>query len=557
MYFPKTDEANVSAPLPVSCWDLLERHYANRKPVDIRELNSIPGRFDRLSCSIQNLTFDYSKTSMDERSLDLLLDLVNECRVLQKRDEMFSGAAINTSEQRAVMHTALRNQTADQVLVDGHDVMPSIRGTLQRMKKLCDQLHSGQLRTATGEHFTDVINIGIGGSDLGPMMATRALAPYHQGLKVHFVSNVDSAHINDTLKELDPTRTLVIVASKTFKTIETMTNANVAKSWLQQALDGNASDHLIAVSSAVERAVRFGVASERIFSFSDWVGGRYSIWGPVGLPLMLAIGSSHFDAFLRGAFEMDDHFRNSDPAENIPILLALVGIWHRNICGYGSRALLPYDQRLQRLPAYVQQLDMESNGKNRNKFGRLVQRETGPLVWGEPGTNGQHAFYQWLHQGTTIVPCEFLVAAENHEPGLKGQQDLLLANCLAQSEALMNGRCITSIPGDLLEKVARNTEAGVAEQRTCDGGRPSTTLLYRKLDPSTLGRLLALFEHRVFVEGCIWGINSFDQWGVELGKELATKLLPMIRGGDASSKDESTRGLIAAVGALRTNAAIL
>ncbi|MEO0913165.1 MAG: glucose-6-phosphate isomerase, partial [Pseudomonadota bacterium] len=364
-------------------------------------------------------------------------------------------------------------------------------------------------------------------------MATYALSPYHDGPEVHFVSNVDGAHIHDVLKGLNPASTLVVVASKTFTTIETMTNARTAQAWLQEA-GLEAGGHFAALSSATEKTAAFGIDPARVFGFEDWVGGRYSLWGPIGLPIMLAIGPASFREFLGGAHAMDRHFAEAPLIANMPVMLALVGIWHSNICGYDTRAVLPYDQRLLRLPAYLQQLDMESNGKRVAIDGSALEADSGPIVWGEPGTNGQHAFYQLIHQGTRVVPCEFLVAATGHEEDLAHQHNLLVSNCFAQSEALMLGRPEADTP-----------------HRIFPGNRPSTTLIYQRLTPFTLGRIIALYEHRVFVEGAIWGLNSFDQWGVELGKELATAMLPLVEGGDVSGKDGSTAGLLAVLAGLR------
>ncbi|OUS08976.1 glucose-6-phosphate isomerase [Rhodobacterales bacterium 52_120_T64] len=509
-------------------WSDLAAHRKRTADTRITELLRDTGRFDAFSVSVDDMLLDYSKTSIDARAMQMLLKLAS-C-VEAKRDAMFSGEKINTTEHRAVLHTALRNRSYNPVLVDGKNIMPGVQETLKRMRQFCQSVRQGEICAADSQHFTDVVNIGIGGSDLGPVMATLALAPFHDGPRTHFVSNIDGAHVHDVLKDLDPQRTLVIIASKTFTTIETMTNAKTAIIWLTDALGDEHTQHLAAVSSAKEAAAAFGIDPTKVFGFEDWVGGRYSVWGPVGLPLMLAIGPDNFDDFLLGAFEMDTHFREAPLNENMPVLLALVGIWHNNICGYPTRAVLPYDQRLSRLPAYFQQLDMESNGKSVTQSGASLTRDSGPVIWGEPGTNGQHAFYQLIHQGTSVIPCEFLIAAQSFEPDLEDHHELLVANCLAQSEALLLGR-------DL--KVAKSPH------REFPGNRPSITLMYRQLTPHTLGKLIALYEHRVFVEGEIWGINSFDQWGVELGKELATKMLPMVTNTDnAGDADTSTAGLL-------------
>ncbi|SHE42752.1 glucose-6-phosphate isomerase [Ruegeria intermedia] len=504
-----------------------------------------PDRAQTFSASTGDLLFDYSKTLIDADIRAALIDLCDQAGLAERRDAMFRGDKINETEGRAVLHTALRNLDGGPVEVDGQDVMPEVLDTLQRMRVFAEEVRGGTAQGAGGS-FTDVVNIGIGGSDLGPVMATLALAPYHDGPRLHYVSNVDGAHIADTLRELDPTRTLVIVASKTFTTIETMTNARTARAWMLDG-GGDPARQFAAVSSAVDKTADFGIPFDRVFGFADWVGGRYSVWGPVGLPVMIAVGSNAFDAFLRGGQAMDVHFRAADWAENMPVMLALVGIWHRQVLGHASRAVLPYDQRLLRLPAYFQQLEMESNGKSVAMDGSALSVPSGPVVWGEPGTNGQHAFYQLIHQGTDVIPCEFMVAAEGHEPELAHHHRLLLANCLAQSEALMRGRSLEEararmaekgLQGDALERQARH--------RVFPGNRPSTTLIYPQLTPFVLGQIIALYEHRVFVEGVLLGINSFDQWGVELGKELATSLGPIVDG-DAGTegKDGSTAALVA------------
>jgi glucose-6-phosphate isomerase len=397
-----------------------------------------------------------------------------------------------------------------------------------------------------GSAITDVVNIGIGGSDLGPAMTTPALAPYHDGPRLHYVSNVDGAHIADTLKTLRAETTLFLIASKTFTTIETMTNARTARAWIADTLgESKVGEHFAAISTAIDKVKAFGIDQSRIFGFWDWVGGRYSIWSAIGLPLMIAIGAENFGRFLDGGHAMDQHFRRAPVLENLPMLMGLLGFWHRNICNYPSRAIIPYDQRLSRFPAYLQQLDMESNGKRVKKDGSLANGATGPIVWGEPGTNGQHAFFQLLHQGTNVIPVEFLIAAEAHETGMDVHHTLLIANCLAQSQALMKGRSLKEAEAQLL--AMGESKAGakrLAPHRVFTGNRPTLTLAYKKLDPFTLGRLIALYEHRVFVEAAIWDINAFDQWGVELGKELATGLLPVIEGKKSvDGLDGSTAGL--------------
>ncbi len=531
-------------------WTHLTDLHTASKDRNILDLFDDANRFGDFSAKCGDFLMDYSKTNMDAETKAALLALAEACGIEAKRDAMFAGEKINETEGRAVLHTALRNMSETAIIVDGENVMPGVMATLAQMKTFANGLRSGQIATANGKKFTDVVNIGIGGSDLGPVMAYAALKPYADGPNVHFVSNIDGADIADTLAPLNPATTLLIIASKTFTTIETMSNAQTAKDWLAGGVtETDISQHLAALSTAEDKTAAFGVPADRVFGFEDWVGGRYSVWGPIGLSLMLAIGPDDFIDFLRGAEEMDRHFVETPLAENLPVMLALVGIWHANICGYDTRAVLPYDQRLLRLPAYLQQLDMESNGKGVSMDGATLARDSGPIVWGEPGTNGQHAFYQLIHQGTRTIPCEFLVARRGHETHLAHQHRLLLANCLAQSEALMIGRDLDQSRALMAEKGITGAELErQAAHRVFTGNRPSVTMMYNVMDPRTLGKIIALYEHRVFVEGVIWGINSFDQWGVELGKILATQMLPLIEG-DATSedKDGSTRGLLASL----------
>nr|WP_068296833.1 glucose-6-phosphate isomerase [Pararhodobacter sp. CCB-MM2] len=517
----------------------------------IQELFQDPSRAQTFAATLDTpvtgeILFDYSKTNIDSETHGLLMELARAKGVEARRDAMFSGARINETEDRAVLHTALRNLDASvEVEVDGADVMPEVRATLARMEVFARDLRDGRIRSAGGR-VTDVVNIGIGGSDLGPAMAVLALSPYCDGPRCHFVSNVDGAHIHEVLDGLNPETTLVIVASKTFTTIETMTNAQTAKAWMARAV-AEPTRQFVALSTALDKTTAFGIDPARVFGFADWVGGRYSMWGPIGLSLMIAIGPEDFRAFLAGGAAMDQHFREAPLEQNMPVQLAMTGVWHRQVCGYAARAVLPYDQRLARLPAYLQQLEMESNGKRVSMDGADLEVPAGPIVFGEPGTNGQHAFYQLIHQGTDIVPCEFLLAAQGHEPALTHQHRLLAANCLAQAEALMRGRSLDEaralmeakgLTGGELERQARH--------RVFPGNRPSTMLMYPKLTPAMLGAIVALYEHRVFVEGVVLGINSFDQWGVELGKELANQLLPMVEGKEsAEGRDGSTAALIA------------
>ncbi len=528
-------------------FDTLAAHWADIHTHRIEDLFEDPKRAGAFSTQAVDMLLDWSKTTLDNRAVTLLLDVAQEAGLNDRLEAMFSGEVINETEGRAVLHTALRASTARKVVVEGEDVIPGVQNSLKRMGDFANRLRKGQVRTPSGGRFTDVVNIGIGGSDLGPAMAVRALSPYHDGPRVHFVSNVDGAHIADTLAGLNPADTLVIVASKTFTTIETMTNAETARKWIAaQVGEAAAGLHFVALSSNEEKTGEWGIARERVFGFEDWVGGRYSMWGPIGLSLMIAIGPERFGDMLDGARAMDTHFRSAKGRDNMPLMLALVGLWHHQICGYPTRAVLPYDQRLARLPAYLQQLEMESNGKRVAMDGTPLSVVSGPVVWGEPGTNGQHAFYQLIHQGTEIVPCEFMIAREGHEPELAHQHRLLAANCLAQSQALMVGRSV-DVARDLMEKAGFKGDEleRQAAHRVFPGNRPSTTLLYNKLTPRMLGQIVALYEHRVFVEGVILGINSFDQWGVELGKVLATALEPVLSGeASTADLDGSTRQLV-------------
>ena len=512
-------------------WSKLHAAAAAAKERRIADLLDEDGRAADFSAHAGDLHFDYSKTTMTASDRALLISLYEAADVPARRDAMFAGAKINETEGRAVLHTALRN-------LDGGPV----------------EVRQGEITSPGGRPFSDIVNIGIGGSDLGPAMAVQALAPYHDGPRCHFVSNVDGAHLFDVLDGLNAGTTLVIVASKTFTTIETMTNAESARDWIASAVGSeNAGGHFAALSSAADKTAAFGIDPSRVFGFEDWVGGRYSMWGPIGLALMLAIGPEAFRAFLRGGQAMDSHFRSAVPQENLPVLLALTGVWHHQGCGYPTRAVLPYEQRLARLPAYFQQLEMESNGKRVSMDGQELPVVSGPIVWGEPGTNGQHAFYQLIHQGTGVIPCEFMVGAEGHHPELDHHHRLLMANCLAQAEALMVGRSLETaremmraagLEGEELERQARH--------RVFPGNRPSTMLVYPKLTPFVLGQIVALYEHRVFVEGVMLGINSFDQWGVELGKELAKRLEPVVSGSEpADALDASTRAILTVLQRLR------
>lgn len=521
-----------------------------RAPVSVKEAFAQDGdRFAHHHIRLDDLLFDYSKHRVDAEILGNLVQLARDSDVEGKRDTMFSGGIYNTTEGRAVLHTALRNFSGEPVVVDGRDVTPDVVAERERVNAFATGIRDGAIAGVNGHAITDVVNIGIGGSDLGPAMAARALAPYASPkLKAHFVSNVDGADLGDTLKPLDPATTLFIVSSKTFTTAETMANAQSARAWLVEALgEAAVGHHFAAVSTKLDLVAKFGIGSDRVFGFWDWVGGRYSMWSSIGLALVIAIGPAQFEQFLRGGYDVDRHFREAPIEANIPMLMGLLGIWYRDVEGFSTQAVIPYDQRLARFPAYLQQLDMESNGKSVHVDGTPVEEQTGPIVWGEPGTNGQHAFFQLIHQGTEMVPVDFLVAAEPTDAD-RHHHDLLLSNCFAQSQALMQGRDIGEVRAQLEKSgLSPDEVARLAPHKVFSGNRPSSTFLYKKLDPYTLGRLIALYEHRVFTMGAIWNINSFDQWGVELGKELANKLVPIMSDQTASTEglDSSTAGLVA------------
>jgi glucose-6-phosphate isomerase len=538
----------MSTPDRKAALDTLMPHRRRLEQRPLRQLFAEePQRFARFSAAAGELLLDYSKNRIDADAMSALFALAREAGVAERRDRMWSGAHVNSTEDRAVMHMALRYQGADAVTVDGRDVMPEVREVLERMRVFSGRIRDGKLGGATGVRFTDVVNIGIGGSDLGPAMVTLALEPYtRRDLRSHYVSNVDGAHLHDTLKRLDPRSTLFIVASKTFTTDETMTNAATARAWIARALgEAAVPEHFAALSTNLEACADFGIKADRIFGFWDWVGGRYSVWSAIGLPVAIAVGFENFSAFLRGAWEMDRHFLETELESNLPVIMALLGVWYRNAWGFSTHAVLPYDQRLSRFTAYLQQQDMESNGKSVTLEGAPVGYATGPVIWGEPGTNGQHAFYQLIHQGTDVIPVDFLVAAQPQEE-LPPHHAKLVANVLAQSEALMLGKTEAEVVAEL---EAQGLDAAriraLAPHKVFPGNRPSNTLLYPRLTPERLGSLIALYEHKVFVQGTIWDINSFDQWGVELGKQLAKALLPKVEGREAAdAHDSSTRGLL-------------
>ncbi|MDE2577247.1 MAG: glucose-6-phosphate isomerase [Hyphomicrobiales bacterium] len=509
-----------------------------------------PRRFERFSIRLDDLLFDFSKHKLDAGSIGLLIDLARAAGFDAAREALFSGQKINNTENRAALHMALRNLSGRPMLVEGRDVMPGVKAERDKVAAFATAVREGRIRGASGQAFSDIVNIGIGGSDLGPAMAARALSPYAAPhIRTHFVSNVDGADIADTVKPLDLARTLFIVSSKTFTTQETMANAATARALVARALgEGAIADHFAAVSTKLDKVAAFGIRPDRVFGFWDWVGGRYSMWSAIGLALVIAIGPDNFEDFLRGGHDVDEHFRTAPVERNIPAMMGLLGALRRNVYGDSAHAVIPYDQRLARFPAYLQQLDMESNGKGVRRDGRPAQFSTGPIVFGEPGTNGQHAFFQLLHQGTDVTPVDFLIAATPTAADA-GHHALLFANCVAQSEALMRGRTRGEAEAALLAQgVGAEEAAALAPHKVFSGDRPSSTLLYRKLDPRTLGRLVALYEHKVFTQSVLWDINPFDQWGVELGKELCTRLAPAVLDDAAplGSFDGSTAGLIAA-----------
>jgi glucose-6-phosphate isomerase len=507
-----------------------------------------PDRFAMFSRRFGSILFDFSKNRITDTTLDLLLTLARERRVEEGIEAMFAGERINVTENRAVLHTALRNRSVKPVYVDGHDVMGEVRDVLDRMRAFTRMVRQGEWKGYSGKRITDVVNIGIGGSDLGPKMVTRALAHYaHPGMRFHFVSNVDGTHLATTLRDIAPETTLFLVASKTFTTQETMTNAWSARAWLldRAGEESAVARHFVAMSTNRKAVTAFGIDPDNMFVFWDWVGGRYSLWSAIGLSIALSIGMDRFEELLQGAFEVDEHFRTAALVDNIPVLMGLLGIWYRNFMGAQAQAILPYDQYLEHFPTYLQQGDMESNGKSVTRQGKEVGCQTGPIIWGEPGTNGQHAFYQLLHQGTTLVPCDFLAPAHSLNP-LGDHHAKLLANFFAQPEALMRGRTLDEAREELLSQGLSLEEAeSLAPHKVFPGNRPSNSILFERLDPRTLGSLIALYEHKIFVQGWIWGINSFDQMGVELGKQLAGRILSELTQPEAvSSHDSSTNGLI-------------
>ena len=534
-------------PIQTKAWKALDQHFANHD-FELRSLFQYnPNRFNEFSVQTDSYLFDFSKNLIDSKTLDLLLDLAEEVKLKEAIEKMFSGDKINETEGRAVLHTALRDFSNKEILVDGQNIKPAIKKVLDHMKSFSESVISGVHKGFTGKEITDVVNVGIGGSDLGPVMVCSALKHFKTRLNVHFVSNVDGNHLAEVVKNLNPETTLFIIASKTFTTQETMTNANSAKKWFLKsgATNEDVAKHFVALSTNIEAVKIFGIAETNIFEFWDWVGGRYSLWSAIGLSIVLSVGYENFEQLLRGAYDTDVHFQTKDFKENIPVLMGLLGIWYRNFYAAGTYAILPYSQYLDRFAAYLQQCDMESNGKSVDRNGQFVEYETGPIIWGEPGTNGQHAFYQLIHQGTELIPADFIAYAKS--PNDVGEhQDILLANYFAQTEALAFGKTEDEVFAEL--KSSGKTEEEIEKllnYKIFSGNTPTNSFLFKELTPFSLGQLIALYEHKIFVQGVIWNIFSFDQFGVELGKVLAGKILPELEAdGNIETHDSSTNGLI-------------
>ena len=548
--FPKVN------PTKTPSWKALVSHHAQMRNVQMKELfKKDPKRFDKMSIGLGDLLFDYSKNIATDETLDLLLDLVRDCKLKEAVEAMFAGQKINETEDRAVMHTALRNFSDEPIKVDGTDIMPEIREAREKMKSFCKKIHGGEWKGYSGKKIRHIVNIGIGGSDLGPVMVTEALRPYWiEDIQAHFVSNVDGTQIVETLKDLNPEETLFLIASKTFTTQETMTNAHTAREWLLKSAkdDKHVARHFVALSTNEEGVAEFGIAPENMFVFWDWVGGRYSLWSSIGLSIALTVGYENFEKLLRGANDTDHHFRSADFEENIPVIMALVGLWYTNFFGSETEAILPYDQYMHRFPAYFQQGNMESNGKHTDRAGNDVNYSTGPVVWGEPGTNGQHAFYQLIHQGTHLIPCDFIAPAISHNP-IGNHHRILVSNFFAQTEALMNGKNEEQVAAEL-KGMDKSKIEKLVPFKVFTGNKPSNSFLLKEITPHSLGMLIALYEHKIFVQGVVWNIFSFDQWGVELGKQLAKMVLPELQNDEkVTSHDASTNGLINAYKEWREN----
>lgn len=536
-------------PTETKAWKALERHFSTLKNTHLRTLFADdPHRFENFSLSFEDILLDYSKNFLTAETLELLFQLAAETDLPQSIQQMFNGEKINETEDRAVLHIALRNHSNTPIMLDGADVMPHVNAVLAKMEAFSERIISGSWKGYTGKAITDIVNIGIGGSDLGPVMVTEALRPYwKKGMRVHFVSNVDGTHLVETLRHCNPETTLFMIASKTFTTQETMTNAFSARDWFLAAAKEASfvEKHFVAISTNKSEVRAFGIDTENMFEFWDWVGGRYSLTSAIGLSIACTIGFDHFTELLEGFHAMDLHFKNEPLAQNIPVILALIGIWHVNFWNAESEAILPYDQYLHRFAAYFQQGNMESNGKSTDRNGKRVDYQTGPIIWGEPGTNGQHAFYQLIHQGTRLIPCDFIAPAISHNP-IGDHHVKLLANFFAQTQALMMGKSLSTVE-DELRKAGKSEEEikTLAPFKVFEGNKPTNSILVKQITPRTLGSLIAMYEHKIFVQGVIWNIFSFDQWGVELGKQLANQILPELEGKSAPGQhDASTRGLI-------------
>lgn len=533
-------------------WKALAQHHQEIAGQHMRDLFAAdPQRFKKFSLRWNDLLVDYSKNRITEKTMSLLFDLARQADVKGWMEKMFRGEKINITEQRAVLHIALRNRSNRPIVVDGEDVMPAVNSVLAHMRDFSESVRTGKWKGYTGKTITDIVNIGIGGSDLGPVMVTEALKPYgHERLRCHFVSNVDGTHLAETVKHLNPETTMFIISSKTFTTQETLTNAESAKRWfLERVKDSSAvAKHFVAVSTNAKAVAAFGIDTKNMFEFWDWVGGRYSLWSAIGLSIALYIGMDNFEELLTGAHEMDEHFRTALLEQNIPVILALLGVWYNNFFGCETHAIIPYDQYMHRFPAYFQQGDMESNGKRVTRDGKAVDYSTGPVIWGEPGTNGQHAFFQLLHQGTKMIPADFLAPMQSHNP-IGDHHAILISNFIAQTEALMRGKTEAEARKELAHLAPAEAEA-LLPHKVFPGNRPTNTIAFKKLTPRVLGQLIAMYEHKIFVQGIIWNINSFDQWGVELGKQLAKVILPELQGKaepspeGTSGHDSSTMGLI-------------
>ncbi|MCZ4295665.1 glucose-6-phosphate isomerase [Vibrio sinaloensis] len=536
-------------PTQTQAWNALTAHFESAQDMDLKALFAQdPARFENFSARFgSDILVDYSKNLINEETLKHLFALANETELKAAIEAMFSGEAINKTEDRAVLHTALRNRSNKPVMVDGEDVMPAVNAVLEKMKSFTERVIGGEWKGYTGKSITDIVNIGIGGSDLGPYMVTEALAPYKNHLNLHFVSNVDGTHIVETLKKVNPETTLFLIASKTFTTQETMTNAHSARDWFLESAGDQAhvAKHFAALSTNATAVSEFGIDTDNMFEFWDWVGGRYSLWSAIGLSIALAVGYDNFVELLDGAHEMDNHFSSTELESNIPVILALIGLWYNNFHGAESEAILPYDQYMHRFAAYFQQGNMESNGKYVDRDGNAVTYQTGPIIWGEPGTNGQHAFYQLIHQGTKLIPCDFIAPAISHNPAGDHHQKLM-SNFFAQTEALAFGKSEETVKAEFAKAGKSEEEAAtLAPFKVFEGNRPTNSILVKKITPRTLGNLIAMYEHKIFVQGVIWNIFSFDQWGVELGKQLANQILPELADdSEITSHDSSTNGLI-------------